>query len=417
MMMRPQILRQFLRFIGPGYCIAVGYIDPGNWATDLFAGSSFGYQLLSVLLLSNIMALMLQYLCVEVGLVTGLNLAEHCRQRYRPVTNFILWLLCEIAIIACDLAEIIGMAIALKLLFGVTLLQGAVITCLDTLLLFFLMSRGVKLFEAFIIATLTIISGCFVVELMLSQPDVVGIAHGFIPHFGLLYDEKAVILATGIIGATVMPHNLYLHTELVQSRRLEETDVPMKRQKIYAFIDVLIALSFALCINAAILILSASVFHKAKIFDLEDIERAYELLTPLLGAPLAAKLFAIALLFAGLASTMTATLAGQITMEGFLKLQLPMFWRRVVTRGLAMIPVIIVMAFFGERYTGDLMVYSQVLLSMQLPFAVVPLIRIASSRKIMGSHVLSGWKHCLAWVIATIIIALNIILIERTLLG
>lgn len=401
-------LRRLLAFAGPGYMISVGYMDPGNWATDLAGGSLFGYTLLSVILLSNLMAIVLQGLAARLGIVTGRDLAQACRAHYSRPVNFMLWLACEAAIIACDLAEVIGTAIALKLLFGIPLLMGAIITAVDVFLILVLMQRGFRALEAFVIALLLVIFVCFGLQIALASPDLGAVLSGFIPRAQVVTDPRALYLAIGIIGATVMPHNLYLHSSIVQTRAYAR-DATGKRQAIrLAFADSTMALTLALFVNAAILIMAASVFHAAGRTDVQEIEQAYELLSPMLGVGIASTLFAVALLASGINSTVTATLAGQIVMEGFLHLRIPDWARRLITRGIAIVPVVIVTAIYGEQGTARLLVLSQVLLSMQLPFAVIPLVRFVSDKRKMGEFATARWLTATAWIIAALIVVLNL---------
>jgi len=399
-------------FAGPGYLVAVGYMDPGNWATDLAGGSAFGYTLLSVILLSNIFAMLLQALAARLGIVTGLDLAQACRAHYSKPVRLGLWLLCELAIVACDLAEVIGTAIALQLLFGIPLVWGVCITALDVLLILFLQQHGFRKLEAFIVALLIIIAGCFAVELALSQPSLAAIAGGLVPDPEIVANPAMLYIAIGILGATVMPHNLYLHSSIVQTRRFGR-DEEGKREAIkFATIDSTVALALALFINASILILAASTFHTAGRTDVAEIQDAYQLLTPMLGVGLASTLFAVALLASGQNSTITATLAGQIVMEGFLDIRLPAWLRRLITRLLAIVPAVTVAALYGESGTAKLLVLSQVILSLQLPFAVVPLVQFTSDRTKMGRFANPAWMKAAAWVVATIIIALNLKLLS-----
>ncbi|MCI2246192.1 Nramp family divalent metal transporter [Xanthomonas sp. PPL568] len=408
--------RRFLAFLGPGYMVSVGYMDPGNWATDIAGGSHFGYLLLSVILLSNLMAIVLQGLAARLGIATGLDLAQACRAHYSKPVNFLLWLACEAAIIACDLAEVIGTAIALKLLFGIPLTAGAIITSVDALLVLFLMRRGFRALEAFVIALLTVIFACFLVQIVLAAPPLREVLAGFIPRAQVVTDPAALYLAIGIIGATVMPHNLYLHSSIVQTRAYERTDQGRRSALRWALTDSTIALSLALFVNAAILILAAAVFHAHGRTDVEEIEQAHELLAPMLGVGLASTLFAVALLASGINSTVTATLAGQIVMEGFLHLRLPPWARRLLTRGLAIVPVVAVTSLYGEQGTAKLLVLSQVVLSMQLPFAVIPLVRFVTDKQRMGPLVVRRGLAWLAWAIAALIVALNLKLLADTLL-
>ncbi|MDY4296922.1 MULTISPECIES: Nramp family divalent metal transporter [unclassified Xanthomonas] len=407
--------RRFLAFLGPGYMVSVGYMDPGNWATDIAGGSHFGYLLLSVILLSNLMAIVLQGLAARLGIATGLDLAQACRAHYSKPVNFLLWLACEAAIVACDLAEVIGTAIALKLLFGIPLTAGAIITSIDALLVLFLMRRGFRALEAFVIALLTVIFACFLVQIVLAAPPLREVLSGFIPRAQVVTDPAALYLAIGIIGATVMPHNLYLHSSIVQTRAYERTDQGRRSALRWALADSTIALSLALFVNAAILILAA-VFHAHGRTDVQEIEQAHELLAPMLGVGLASTLFAVALLASGINSTVTATLAGQIVMEGFLHLRLPPWARRLLTRGLAIVPVVAVTSLYGEQGTAKLLVLSQVVLSMQLPFAVIPLVRFVTDKQRMGPLVVRRGLAWLAWAIAALIVVLNLKLLADTLL-
>ncbi len=409
--------RKLLSFVGPGYLVAVGYMDPGNWATDLAGGSGFGYTLLSVVLLSNLMAILLQSLTARLGLGAGLDLAQACRVRYGPRTNFLLWLICELAIIACDLAEVIGTAIALKLLFGIPLVLGAVLTALDVLIILALQSRGFRALEAFVIALIVVITLCFGFELMLARPEIAAVARGFLPSPEIVTNPAMLYIAIGIIGATVMPHNLYLHSAIVQTRRVGDTQAAKREAIRFATIDSTIALSLALFINAAILILAAAAFHTSGQTGVAQIEDAYRLLAPTLGVPLAGTVFALALLASGQNSTVTATLAGQVVMEGFLRLRLRPWLRRLVTRLIAVVPVVAVAWLYGESGTGELLILSQVVLSLQLPFAIVPLILFTGDRKRMGDLATPRWLHRLAWLVAAVIIALNVKLLLDFALG
>lgn len=407
--------RRLFAFVGPGYLVAVGYMDPGNWATDLAGGSAFGYTLLAVVLLSSLMAILLQTLSARLGIAAGLDLAQACRQRYGRATTYGLWGLCELAIIACDLAEVLGTAIALKLLFGLPLLVGVVITSLDVMLLLALQRFGFRKLEAFVATLLIVIAGCFAYELFLARPDWVAVAGGFVPRSEIVTNPAMLYIAIGILGATVMPHNLYLHSSIVQTRRIEIGD---ERGAIrMATIDTVISLSLALMINAAILILAASVFHTAGQTGVADIEDAHRLLSPMLGAGAASVVFALALLASGQNSTITGTLAGQIVMEGFLDLQLPMWLRRIVTRGLAIMPAALVIGIAGEGATTSLLVLSQVVLSMQLPFAVIPLVAFTSDKRLMGDFASPVALKVAAWVVAAVIVALNLKLLWGVVVG
>ncbi|MGV7033361.1 Nramp family divalent metal transporter [Methylobacterium symbioticum] len=410
-------LRRLMGFVGPGYMVAVGYMDPGNWATDIAGGAQFGYTLLAVILISNLMAIVLQALSARLGIATGRDLAQACRDAYSRPVGLALWLACEAAIIACDLAEVIGTAIALKLLFGIPLTLGAVITALDVLVVLLLLRRGFRALEAFVIGLLTVIFVCFAAQIALAAPPIEAVLGGFIPSREIVTNPAALYIAIGIIGATVMPHNLYLHSAIVQTRAYPR-DLEGRRAALrFAVTDSTVALMLALFVNAAILILAASVFHAGGRTDVEEIEQAYELLSPLLGAGIASTLFAVALLASGLNSTVTATLAGQIVMEGFLRLRLPNWARRLVTRGIAIVPVVVVTALYGDAGTAKLLVLSQVVLSMQLPFAVIPLVRFVSDPAKMGALVVPGWLKWLSWAIAGLIVALNVKLLADTVMG
>ena len=400
--------RKLTAFSGPGYLVAVGYMDPGNWATDLAGGSQFGYTLLSVILLSNVMAIVLQALAAKLGIVTGRDLAQACRDHYSRPVGLALWFACEIAIIACDLAEVIGTAIALNLLFGLPLVWGVCLTALDVMLILFLQQRGFRKLEAFIIALLIIIAGCFAVELALSQPAIGAVMAGYIPRAEVVTNPAMLYIAIGILGATVMPHNLYLHSAVVQTRAFDQDEAGKREAIKFATIDSSVALMLALLINSAILILAASTFHVAGRTDVAEIGDAYQLLAPMLGVGLASTLFAVALLASGQNSTITATLAGQIVMEGFLNLRLPAWVRRLITRLLAIIPAVTVAALYGESGTAELLVLSQVVLSMQLPFAVIPLVAFTSDRAKMGVFANRPWLKWFAWGIAAVIVALNV---------
>ena len=399
--------RKMLAFIGPGYMVAVGYMDPGNWATDIAGGSQFGYTLLAVILLSTLMAILLQALSARLGIVTGRDLAQACRDTYSKPVNFLLWLACEAAIIACDLAEVIGTAIALNLLFGLPLLYGVIITTLDVFLLLLLMNKGFRFLEAFVISLLTIIAVCFGIQIAAASPSISGILGGFMPSMEIVTNPQMLYIAIGIIGATVMPHNLYLHSSIVQTRDYKRTDTGRKQAIKWATLDSTIALMLALFINASILIIAASVFHTSGNTHVVEIEQAYEMLSPLLGMGIASTLFAVALLASGINSTVTATLAGQIIMEGFLRLRIPNWARRLVTRGLAVIPVIAVTILYGEKGTAQLLIFSQVILSMQLPFAVIPLVRFVSDKEKMGKFAIKRPMIILSWIVAALILTLN----------
>ena len=409
--------RKMLAFAGPGYLVAVGYMDPGNWATDLAGGSRFGYALLSVILLSNLMAILLQALALRLGIATGRDLAQACRDHFSRPVNLMLWVLCEIAIAACDLAEVIGSAIALNLLFGIPLLWGVCITAVDVLLILLLQHRGFRWLEAFVIALVATIGVCFGIELLLAQPVIGEAVRGLVPTPDIVFDPAKLYIAIGILGATVMPHNLYLHSSIVQTRDFGRSDAGKREAIKYATIDSTLALFFAFFINAAILILAAATFHTTGNQGVADIGDAHQLLTPLLGTTMASVLFAIALLASGQNSTITGTLAGQIVMEGFLNIRLPAWLRRLITRLIAIIPAVIVTAVAGERGTGQLLILSQVILSMQLSFAVVPLVMFTSDKAKMGAFVNPRWVKVLAWFVAALIGSLNAWLLVETFRG
>lgn len=394
-------------FAGPGFVISVGYMDPGNWATDLAGGAQFGYTLLSVILVSNLMAILLQHLSLKLGIVTGRDLAQACRDHYSLPIAFFLWVLCELAIAACDLAEVVGMAIGLQLLFGIPLLGGCIITCLDVLIVLYLQNKGFRYLEALIITLIATISACFLIEIYLSKPSFMGVLLGFTPSPEIFKNHNMLYISISIIGATVMPHNLYLHSSIVQTRRIKP-DSDSKRKAIrFATIDSTIALMGATFVNAAILIVAAAVFHHSGHQDVADIQNAYKLLSPLLGVGFASTLFACGLLASGQNSTLTGTLAGQIVMEGFLHIRLKPWLRRLVTRTIAIVPAIIIIGFYGEDKTSDLLVASQVALSMQLGFAVWPLMRLTGDRAKMGEFVNPLWIKIVGWTITALIIVLN----------
>src|SRR4051794_25247332 len=410
-------LRKLLAFAGPGFLVAVGYMDPGNWATDLAGGSKYNYTLLSVIMISNLMAILLQALSLKLGIVTGRDLAQACRDHYSRPVSFALWVICELAIAACDLAEIIGSAIALYLLFHIPLIVGVCITALDVLVVLFLQNKGFRYIEALVITLIAVIGGCFAWELIASRPDMLGIAKGFIPSPQIITDPGMLYIAIGILGATVMPHNLYLHSSIVQTRRYE-VSVSGKREAIkFATIDSTIALMFALFINAAILIVSAATFYTRGRNDVAEIQDAYQLLTPMLGVTGASTLFALALLASGQNSTLTGTLAGQIVMEGFLNIRMRPWLRRLLTRGIAIIPAAIVAVMYGESGTAKLLVFSQVILSMQLSFAVFPLVAFTSDKLKMGEFANPIWLKLLAYAVALVIAGLNIWLLLQVFRG
>ncbi len=396
------ILKRLFAFVGPAYLVSVGYMDPGNWATDLEGGARFGYQLIWVLLMSNLMAVVLQTLAARMGIVTGRDLAQACRDNYPKPVAFMLWFLCEIAIAACDLAEVLGTAIGLNLLVGIPLIYGVVITGFDTILLLIIQQYGIRKMEGLILMLVATIGLCFVVEVFLAKPDWGEIATGFVPRL----NAESLYVAIGILGATVMPHNLYLHSALVQTRVIGTSAESKRAACNFNFVDTAVALNGAFFVNAAILVVSAAVFYKSGIV-VTEIQQAHELLTPLLGTALASTLFAIALIAAGQSSTLTGTLAGQIVMEGFLHIRIRPILRRLITRLLAIIPAVTMIALKGDRESYDLLILSQVILSMQLPFAIIPLIRFTNDRSLMGSFVNKWWVNVLAWVTAAIVVILN----------
>lgn len=400
-------LRKLFAFMGPGYLVAVGYMDPGNWATSLAGGSAFGYTLLAVALTSSLMAILLQALCVRIGVSTGRDLAQLCRERFPKVVAYPLWLFAEIAICATDLAELIGTAIALELLFGIPLLYGVFLTALDAFLILWLQNKGVRWLEALIFGFIMLIVGCFGIQIVLSDPDWAAVLNGYIPAVSIVTNQTQLYIAMGILGATVMPHNLYLHTAVVQSRSWN-LDEAGKREAIkFATIDSSLALTLALLINSAILITAAATFHASGNTEVAEIGEAYQLLTPLLGAGIAATAFGVALLLCGLNATVTATLAGQVVMEGFLRFRLPPVLRRLVTRLIAIIPAVIVTWMYGASGTAQLLILSQVILSIQLPFAVIPLMLFAQDRKRMGVFTAPTWQLALGWATAAVIVGLN----------
>jgi len=406
--------RKLLAFSGPGFLVAVGYMDPGNWATDLAGGAQFGYTLLCVIMISNLMAILLQHLCIKLGIATGRDLAQACRDHYSTPTVWFLWVLCEVAIAACDLAEVVGSAIALQLLFGIPLVWGCVITVLDVLAVLYLQNKGFRYIEALVITLIVTIGGCFAAELIFSKPGIAGILLGFIPSAQIITNQSMLYVSIGIIGATVMPHNLYLHSSIVQTRKYEQ-NAGGKREAIkFATIDSTVALMFALFINGAILILAASAFHWSGHQDVASIQDAYKLLPTALGVTGASILFAVALLASGQNATLTGTLAGQIVMEGFINIRLRPWLRRLITRLIAVIPAVIVIGYFGESKTTDLLIASQVVLSMQLGFAIWPLMRFTGEKAKMGEFVNPLWIKILGWSIAAIIIVLNVKLLFDT---
>jgi len=399
--------RKMVAFAGPGFLVAVGYMDPGNWATDLAAGSKYNYSLLSVIMISNLMAILLQSLAVKLGVVTERDLAQACRDHYSKPISFLLWIGCEIAIAACDLAEVIGTAIALQLLFGIPLLIGVCLTAADVLIILFLQNRGFRYIEALVISLIGVIAFCFGLEILFSRPEFAGIARGFAPSTDILRDPGMLYIAIGILGATVMPHNLYLHSSVVQTRNYERTPEGKREAIKFSDIDTAVALTLALFVNAAILIVSAATFYRSGHSEVAEIGDAFKLLTPLLGWSGASILFALALLASGQNSTLTGTLAGQIVMEGFLNIRLKPWLRRLITRLVAIVPAVIVTAFYGSRGTANLLILSQVVLSMQLSFAVFPLVLFTSDNRKMGEFVNAAWVKALAWTTAVFIAVLN----------
>ena len=399
--------RKILAFAGPGYLVAVGYMDPGNWATDIGGGSKFGYTLLSVILLTNLMAMFLQALSAKLGIATGRDLAQACREHYSRRTGLFLWVVCEIAIAACDLAEVLGSAVALKLLFGLPLLAGVLITAFDVLIVLALQGRGFRLVEAFVVTLIGSIAACFAYEIFFAHPLWREAAIGFIPRAEILRNRGMLYIAIGILGATVMPHNLYLHSSIVQTRDFGSSTRDRREAVRYAIFDSTLALGFALFINAAILVLGAAAFHTRGLHNVAEIPDAYKLLSPVLGASLASTLFACALLASGQNSTLTGTLAGQIVMEGFLNIRLRPWLRRLITRSIAIIPAALVIGIAGENKVTSLLILSQVILSFQLPFAVIPLIRFTGDRSKMGEFANSRFTSAVAWVVAAAILFFN----------
>ncbi|MCD7035212.1 Nramp family divalent metal transporter [Metabacillus sp. GX 13764] len=406
--------RKLLAFMGPGYLVAVGYMDPGNWATSLAGGSAYNYALLYVILISNIMAILLQGLAAKLGIATGRDLAQACRDAFSKPVGILLWIMCELAIAACDLAEVIGAAIALNLLFNIPLVWGVCITALDILLILLLQSKGFRYIEVFVIVLITTIALCFAAELILSTPDLKEIAGGFIPDRQIIENPQMLFIALGILGATVMPHNLYLHSSIVQTRNFENTPAGKKEAIRFSFIDSTVALMLALFVNAGILILAASAFYQHGHTEVAEIQDAFKLLGPVLGTGAASILFGVALLASGQNSTLTGTLAGQIVMEGFLNIRLSPWLRRLITRMIAIIPAVIVTLLYGEKGTNDLLILSQVILSMQLSFAVIPLVMFTSDKRKMGQFVNSLPLKIAAWAVAAVIAILNAYLLFST---
>ncbi|MBS7232893.1 Nramp family divalent metal transporter [Flavobacterium psychroterrae] len=396
--------RKILAFLGPAYLVSVGYMDPGNWATDIAGGSQFGYSLLWVLLMSNLMALLLQSLSARLGIVTQRDLAQASRETYSKFINYILYFLSEIAIAACDLAEVLGMAIGINLLFDIPLIEGVLITVLDTFLLLFLINKGIRKMEAFIIVLVAIIGFSFIFEMIFAEPELDKVIYGLIPS---IPNSAALYIAIGIIGATVMPHNLYLHSSLVQTRKFDRTPAGIKQALKYNLIDSTIALNLAFFVNAAILILAAATFYKNGMFEVAEIQDAHKFLEPLLGTKWAPVLFAVALIAAGQSSTVTGTLAGQIVMEGYLNLRIQPWVRRIITRLIAIVPAVVVILIYGDGITGKLLILSQVILSLQLGFAIIPLIHFVSDKSKMKGFHISRTTQIVAWIIALIIVSLN----------
>ena len=409
--------KKLMAFAGPGYLVAVGYMDPGNWATDLAGGARFGYTLLSVIMLSNLMAILLQGLALRLGIASGRDLAQACRDHYSRPTTLVLWFLCEIAIAACDLAEVIGSAIALNLLFGLPMMWGVCLTSLDVLLVLYMQQYRFRYVEALVVLLILGIAGSFGVQLWMARPDLAGIVSGFLPSTEIVRDPEMLYIAIGILGATVMPHNLYLHSSIIQTRMYQDSAAGRQEAMRFATIDSTVALMFALFINGAILVLAAATFHGKGHDHVADISDAYQLLSPLLGAPMASTLFAVALLFAGQNATLTGTLAGQIVMEGFLNIRLRPWLRRLITRLIAIIPALITVYIYGDRGAGSLLILSQVILSLQLPFAVIPLVLFTGDTRKMGPLVAPKWVLALAWPVATLIVGLNVWLLWQTFVG
>ncbi|MBK1884154.1 Nramp family divalent metal transporter [Luteolibacter pohnpeiensis] len=406
--------KKLAAFTGPGFLVAVGYMDPGNWATDLAGGAKFGYTLLSVILISNLMAILLQHLCVKLGIATGRDLAQACRDHYSKPVVWFLWIICEVAIAACDLAEVVGSAIGLQLLFGIPIVWGCVITSLDVLAVLYLQHKGFRLIEAVVVALIGTIGVCFATELFFAGPSLTGVLLGFVPSAEILKNREMLYVSIGILGATVMPHNLYLHSSIVQTRKFEQTPKGKREAIKFATIDSSTALMFALFINGGILVLAAAAFHWSGHHEVAEIQQAYQLLSPTLGVGIASTLFAVALLASGQNSTLTGTLAGQIVMEGFLNFRLRPWLRRLITRAIAIVPAVLVIGIYGEGATTDLLVASQVVLSMQLGFAVWPLMRFTGERAKMGEFINPTWIKILGWLTVSIIIILNLKLLYDT---
>lgn len=409
--------KKLFAFAGPGLMIAVGYMDPGNWATDIAGGAQFGYTLLSVILISNLFAMILQHLSLKLGIVAERDLAQACRDHFGPKTNFILWILCEIAIAACDLAEVIGSAIALNLLFGIPLTWGVAITIVDVFIILFLQAKGFRVIESIVAGLTIVILGSFAYEIILSKPDIFPLLSGLVPQKEVISNPSMLYIAIGILGATVMPHNLYLHSSIVQTRNYERNHEGKKEAIKFATIDSTVSLLIAFFINGAILIVAAATFHTTGNHDIADIHDAHKMLAPILGTTLASVFFAVALLASGQNSTLTGTLAGQIVMEGFLNIRLKPWLRRLITRTIAVIPALLVTIIYGEKGTTDLLVLSQVILSMQLSFAVIPLVMFTNSKLKMGEFVNKPWLKILVWIISGIILLLNLVLLYQTFVG
>lgn len=409
--------KKLFAFAGPGLMIAVGYMDPGNWATDIAGGAQFGYTLLSVILISNLFAMILQHLSLKLGIVAERDLAQSCRDHFGPKTNFILWILCEIAIAACDLAEVIGSAIALNLLFGIPLTWGVAITIVDVFIILFLQTKGFRVIESIVAGLTIVILGSFAYEIILSKPDIFPLLSGLVPQKKVITNPSMLYIAIGILGATVMPHNLYLHSSFVQTRNYERNHEGKKEAIKFATIDSSVSLFIAFFINATILIVAAATFHTTGNHDIADIHDAHKMLAPILGTTFASVFFAVALLASGQNSTLTGTLAGQIVMEGFLNIRLKPWLRRLITRSIAVVPALIVTILYGKKGTTDLLVLSQVILSMQLSFAVIPLVMFTNSKLKMGEFVNKPWLKILVWIISGIILLLNLVLLYQTFLG
>jgi manganese transport protein len=409
-------LRRLLAFIGPGYLVAVGYMDPGNWATDIAGGAAYNYRLLSVVLLSNFLAIFLQALAAKLGIVTGRDLAQACRDAYGKRVSMLLWLSAEIAIVACDIAEVIGAAIALNLLFHLPLIAGVIVTAFDVLLVLALQHRGFRWIEVLVITLIATMMAIFAAEMVFARPEWAGVAAGFVPHTDIVRDPRMLYLALGILGATVMPHNLYLHSSIVQTRRYGRSEPELRDAVRMATTDSTVALMLALFVNAAILILAAATFYRTGHHEITSIESAHKMLTPLLGVSLATPLFAVALLASGQNSTLTGTMAGQIVLEGFTTFRTSPWLRRMISRGIAIVPAVIAIALYGERGTGQLLIFSQVVLSLQLSFAVIPLIHFTGDKTKMGSFVSGPITRVVGWAVAALIAGLNVYMVYSTIM-